>query len=345
MEQAQGPTPQVSVIIPVYKGADTMPLVLEALYKSTFRDFEAVVVNDCSPDNTLEVLDRLAPKYPHHLVDFSENLGVSKARNAGVRAARGEIIIFIDADCLVEPETLERCVAALGGDCTCVGGAYTKIPWDKDFFSTFQSLYIHHVETKVEVPDYVATHCMAIRKSVFEEFGGFVEDYFIGHAASVEDVEFSHRLVEAGHTLCSPNDILVKHMFRFNLKKSVTNAIKKSKYWTMYSLQNRDVMQDSGAASYELKINVFTQTLNLALVLAAAATGTWWLLLAAAVLYAINVAVSYKLLRLIKRERGWWFLTRSIAYYQLVYPYIVAYGSSAGVLKYVWEVKIRRRYA
>jgi len=337
--------PQVSVIIPIYNGAATITPVMDALYQSTFKDFEVVVIHDCSRDNTAAVLADLATRYPFRLFEFPENRGVSKARNSGAKEARGEILLFIDADCIVQPGTIGRCVEALRkGDSIQVGGAYTRTAWDADFFSNFQSLYIHHVETKTEHPDYIATHCMAILKKTYEEFGGFKEDYFIGHAASVEDVELSHRLISAGYQLTRPADIQVQHMFRFTFGKSVRNAIKKSKYWTMYSLYNKDVMKDSGAASYELKVNVGTQVINMGLVVAAILLRNWLPLLGVAFLYGINTAVSYNLLRLIKHEKGWWFLIRAMAYYQLVYPYIVAYGSSAGVLKYIWEVKLTRRY-
>jgi glycosyltransferase involved in cell wall biosynthesis len=338
--------PKVSVVIPVYNGAETIGPVLEALYNSTYKNFEVIVVNDCSTDNCAEVLRSYADRYPHRLVAFDENRGVSRARNTGAAKARGEVILFIDADCIVLPNTIERAVERLGrGDSICVGGAYTCDPWDTDFFSIFQSLYVHHVETKVEHPDYIATHCMAISKEVFDQYNGFIEDSFIGHEASVEDVEFSHRLIADGHQLTRPADIQVRHMFGYNFVKSVRNAIKKSKYWTMYSLVNRDVTKDSGAASYELKVNVGTQVLNLFLVIAALLTQIWWLLLPVAFLYGVNLAVSYRLLRLFKRERGWWFLIRAAAYYQLVYPFIVAYGSFMGTVKFLWEVKLLKRYS
>lgn len=338
--------PMVSVVIPLYNGADCITPVLEALYNSTFTDFEVVLVNDCSTDNSLEVIGRLADRFPFRLIDFKENRGVSKARNTGVREAGGEIILFIDADCIVLPDTIENSInELLGSDSICVGGAYTREPWDKDFYSNFQSLYIHHVETKVAHPDYIATHCLAIRKSTFDEFGGFIEDSFIGHQASVEDVEFCHRMLKAGHQLTRSPNIQVQHMFRFGFVRSVRNAIKKSKYWTMYSLKNRDVTKDSGAASYELKVNVLTQALNLVIITAAVITQKWWLLIPASFLYLLNVAASFKLLRLIRNEKGWWFLFRAMVYYQLVYPAVVAYGSAMGTLKFLWEVKIKRRYS
>lgn len=345
MNTADTSAPMVSVVIPVYNKAETIGPMLEAVYNSAYPNFEVVVVNDCSTDNCMEVLKGFTGTYPHRLVALKENMGVSVARNIGAQKAAGEIILFIDADCIIMPDTMARCVERLGAGGDCVGGAYTKDAWDKDFFSNFQSLYIHYVETKNEHPDYIATHCMAIRRDLFREFGGFVENSFIGHQASVEDVEFSHRLTRAGRRLLRPADILVRHMFGFSLARSIRNAVKKSKYWTMYSLKRRDVMKDSGAASHELKVNVTTQVLNLVLVVLALATRVWWLLLPVPLLYGVNVGASFRLFQLMRRERGWWFLLRALGYYQFVYPVAVAYGSFIGTLKYLWEVKILRRYA
>ena len=345
MNEINTSAPAVSVVIPVYNGEQTIRLALEAVYASKYKDFEVVVVDDGSEDGTAQELASMNGKHPFRLFTFDRNMGVSRARNTGAAEARGRMIIFIDADVLIQPDTIGLCVERLGrGDCICVGGAYTRDSWDQDFFSRFQSIYIHYVETKNQFPDYIATHCMAIKKDVFEGYGGFIEDSFIGHQASVEDVEFSHRMLHEGHCLARPAEIQVMHIFRFGLVRSIRNAVKKSKYWTMYSLQNRDVMKDSGAASWELKMNVATQTLNLALLLAALATQFWWLLLPVALLYALNVGVSFNLYRLMLKEHGLWFLTRGVLYFQFVYPFAVAYGSFVGTMKYLWEVKVRRRY-
>lgn len=337
--------PLVSLIIPLYNGARSIGLVLEAVGGSTYENLEVVVVDDGSTDDGAEIARQSGTGLALKMITFEKNLGVSRARNTGASEAKGDVLLFIDADCIVQADTVEKCVEELQkGDSACVGGVYTTMPWDDVFFSGFQSLYINYVESKNEHPDYIATHCMAIRKETFEEFGGFIEDSFIGHQASVEDVEFCHRLLRAGYKLTRRADIQVQHSFGFNFSKSVKNAIKKSKFWTMYSLKNRDVMKDSGAASHELKVNVFTQMLNLALLAAAAMTRIWWLLLAVPVLYLINIIANYHFLQLVKKERGAWYLVRVLAYYQLVYPFVVAYGSLVGTLKYIWEVKLLHRY-
>ena len=151
-------------------------------------------------------------------------------------------------------------------------------------------------------------------------------------------------MTAAGYQLARPADIHVQHIFRFSFGKSVRYAVKKSKYWTMYSLHNRDVMKDSGAASYELKVDVSLLVINVALVTLAAILRSWWPLVGVAFLLGINTAVSYSLLRLIKREQGWWFLLLAAGYFEFIYPFAVAFGSFLGILKYLWEVKLTHRY-
>ena len=346
MDNMTNPRPLVSVIIPLYNGARSIGPVLEAVHRSTYEHLEVIVIDDGSTDSGVEIIKELSSRCPYRLISFKENRGVSKARNAGAGGAKGDVLLFIDADCIVQADTIEKCVEELQRDeSVCVGGVYTRKPWDDVFFSAFQSLYINYVESKNEHPDYIATHCMSIWKKTFEDFGGFVEDSFIGHQASVEDVEFCHRLLRAGHQLTRKADIQVQHAFWFNFVGSVKNAVKKSKFWTMYSLKNRDVMKDSGAASLQLKVNVFTQMLGLALIAAAVVSRIWWLLIAVPGIYIINIIVNSRFLLLIKKERGFWFLARAVGYYHFVYPFVVAYGSLLGTIKYIWEVKILRRYA
>ncbi|QDU38819.1 Putative glycosyltransferase EpsH [Maioricimonas rarisocia] len=92
---------------------------LESLLASTFHDFEIVLVDDASTDETPAVLARFRdehPRVPITIVRNEENLGVCGARNAGIDAARGDLVFFTDSDCTVEPDWLERMVAAFDDD-------------------------------------------------------------------------------------------------------------------------------------------------------------------------------------------------------------------------------------
>lgn len=107
--------PLVSVIIPAYKAAQSIPATLDSVFAQTFRNFEIIVVNDGSPD-TLELETALEP-YRTRITYFrQENQGPAGARNTGIRAARGEFVALLDSDDLWEPEHLEAQLAVLQRD-------------------------------------------------------------------------------------------------------------------------------------------------------------------------------------------------------------------------------------
>jgi glycosyltransferase involved in cell wall biosynthesis len=98
-------SPVVSVIIPTYNCARYLPEAIDSVLAQTYRDFEIIVVDDGSTDNTQEVLARYGD---HMRVIRQSNQGSAAARNAGILPARGEFIAFLDADDLWLPHKLER---------------------------------------------------------------------------------------------------------------------------------------------------------------------------------------------------------------------------------------------
>src|SRR5438876_10325420 len=99
--------PQVSIVIPAYNVAPYMNETLATVFAQTFDDFEVIVVNDGSPDT--EEFERAIQPYRERIVYLQqENRGASAARNTGLRAARGELIAFLDADDLWLPNYLDE---------------------------------------------------------------------------------------------------------------------------------------------------------------------------------------------------------------------------------------------
>lgn len=107
--------PAVTVVIGVFNRAGPIVACLDSLLASTFRDFEVVLVEDASTDGSAEVLERYLrehPGEPLRLLINPRNRGASGARNVGMEAARGELVLFTDSDCVVEPSWLEELVVA-----------------------------------------------------------------------------------------------------------------------------------------------------------------------------------------------------------------------------------------
>ena len=91
-------TPLISVIIPVYNGEKTLKRALDSLFAQDYPNFEAIAINDGSKDGSLSILSGLKEQHKNLIVIDQPNGGVSKARNAGLDAAQGEYIAFLDAD-------------------------------------------------------------------------------------------------------------------------------------------------------------------------------------------------------------------------------------------------------
>jgi glycosyltransferase involved in cell wall biosynthesis len=319
-------TPFISVVIPNYNGEKTIGRCLEAAVASNYPNFEVVVVDDCSSDGSTSIIE----KYPCRLIRLSQHGGASKARNTGAQESTGEILFFIDGDCLLQPGTLAKAAAAYRkeGPGVIIGGTYTLLPYDQKFFSIFQSVYIHYSETKnTQTPDYVATHAMLIEKNLFHKNSGFKELFM----PILEDVEFSHRLKKKGTRLLMVPEIQVQHIFNFTLAKSLRNGIRKSKYWSIYSIKNRDLFSDSGTASQEFKFNVLSCFINILLVFLGILLKNGGVFLPVLLLFGSNCYLNRNLFRAFYRAKGPFFAIPSLLYYTLAYPFAVGLGVFSGI--------------
>ena len=100
--------PTVSVIIPVYNAQEGIKQCLDSLLNQSFTDFEIILLNDGSTDNSLEVIKKYAADNDFIRVIDKENEGVAKTRNKGIQLAKGKYIVFIDNDDFVDSDYLER---------------------------------------------------------------------------------------------------------------------------------------------------------------------------------------------------------------------------------------------
>ena len=106
-------SPQVTVIIPAYNYARYLPQAIGSVLRQTCPDFELVIVDDGSTDNTAEVVKPFLKADPRVRYTYQKNAGLSAARNTGIRNARTPFLAFLDADDEWEPAFLERCLAKM----------------------------------------------------------------------------------------------------------------------------------------------------------------------------------------------------------------------------------------
>ena len=94
---------KVSIVIPVYKAADTITRCVESLEKNTYENLQIILIEDCSGDQTINVCKKLASMYDNvQCIENDENHGVSYTRNHGLDYADGNYLMFVDSDDYVE---------------------------------------------------------------------------------------------------------------------------------------------------------------------------------------------------------------------------------------------------
>lgn len=104
--------PLVSVIMPVYNAQDYIRPAVESVLAQTYKNLEIICVNDCSKDNSLQVLGEIALEDSRvKVIDSPVNVGAGQARNLALEQAQGEYITFVDADDAIEPDLYERVIA------------------------------------------------------------------------------------------------------------------------------------------------------------------------------------------------------------------------------------------
>jgi len=109
-----GGPPRFTVVIPVYNVEEWIGECLASLIAQDFDDWEAVVIDDHGTDTSMEQVRQIARSEPRlHVVDHGENRGLGDARNTGVERARGDYLLFLDSDDVLEPGTLSAANAQL----------------------------------------------------------------------------------------------------------------------------------------------------------------------------------------------------------------------------------------
>jgi cellulose synthase/poly-beta-1,6-N-acetylglucosamine synthase-like glycosyltransferase len=198
--------PHVSVIVPVYNARSTIEECISSLLALAFprENFEILLVDNASTDETSEILARYSGNVR---VLYEGKRGAGAARNKGLFNARGEVVAFTDADCVVDKDWLEKIVSPLNEDAVgIVGGRIlSRRPCNKiDAFG--EQIHDHHMAINVYKPPYVTTANWSSRLTVLKEAGFFDESLLKG-----QDTDLAWRIVQSGYRLLFAPEAVVYH--------------------------------------------------------------------------------------------------------------------------------------
>lgn len=290
-EDGKPARPRLSVIVPAHGAQRTLGATIEALEASTLPRnlWELIVVDDSSPDQTTlvasaaDALVRLGVGQP---------FGPAYARNRGAEIARGDVLVFVDADVCVHPGTLAAFHDALASNpsVSAVTGSYDTTPGDGSALSRYRGLVQHftHLSRAGEVDTFWAA-CGAVRADAFMESGMFDEWRFT--RPQLEDVELGHRLRANGRRILLRPDIQATHLKHWTLGGMVLSDLRdRGAPWT------RVVHHE--ARAIDAQVHMASEGLALALtwccvaglVAAAWTPAGWWVALAALVVLMVRNA-------------------------------------------------------
>ncbi|MBO4716237.1 MAG: glycosyltransferase [Verrucomicrobia bacterium] len=208
------PSPKVSVIVATRNGGRTLASCLRSLERLEYPDYEVIVVNDGSTDDT----EQIAKGFPKvKLINHPRNQGLSVARNTGLKAAEGEIIVYTDDDCRVNEHWLNYlCDGLIHSDCVAVGGPNYQPPEDSAVARAVMAS--PGGPAAVLLTDQIAEHIpgcnMAFWKWALEEIGGF-DPIFM---KAGDDVDVCWRIQQKGWKIAWQPAAFVWHARRNTVK-------------------------------------------------------------------------------------------------------------------------------
>jgi glycosyltransferase involved in cell wall biosynthesis len=242
----------ISIIIPTYNAERTLDKCLKAIFSSNNKDFEVLVVDDGSKDNSI----RIANLYNCRILKTDKNRGASFARNLGAKNANGDILLFIDSDIVIKEDTLNLILDSLKRY-SAVFGIYTPKPGVDKILCLYQNYYAYRsMKDTKEITNMFYSYCAAIKKELFFKVGGFNESWT---RATFEDVEFGLRLAEKGIKIYLNKEIEVIHHVDYNIKKFIKNYFYKSLDLTKFMLEKKKIsLNNEGWTNYRNRISLIT---------------------------------------------------------------------------------------
>ena len=230
----------VSVVIPAKNAEKTIKKTLSSVFNQSYKNFEIVVVDDGSEDETGEILESFVKKKKIKLVKNKKSMGPAATRNLGVKNARGEIIFFTDSDCYAPKNWIETLLKEyktkkIGG----VGG-YLK-PSQDNFIAKLEILqnrFLLGIKNEKIVDGTKTpmgyTNNASYRRKVLEEVGGFDESF---PSPAGEDIDLKKRVFEKGYDVVYiPFPVIhldnynLDYLFKRIMAKGLNKSLPKDKF-------------------------------------------------------------------------------------------------------------------
>ena len=207
----------ISVIIPSYNSSQTLNECLTAVFNNKFENFEVIVVDDKSNDNSIEI----AKNFNCKIIELKENKGPAFARNTGANVASGDILLFTDSDVIIKNDALMNVNKLFENNKeTIFQGIYSHETNYKNISTQYQqSFYSYYTwSPNNNYTDQLTSCYFAIAREKFFECEGFNTKI---KRATAEDEEFGYKLVDKGYKIFISRELSAQHKINYTLLKFI----------------------------------------------------------------------------------------------------------------------------
>lgn len=330
------PPHSVSVIIPAYNAARTLPKTLAALAASSPAPREIIVVDDGSTDDTAHIAARDSVR----VESMPINVGSAAAKNCGASKASGDILFFTDSDIVPPPDAIGILQNAFAlHHCDGVIGLLDENIPAQNWASQFKNLWMNFTYARFQNAGRIGlfyTSVAAIRREWFEKLGGFDENY--RGASIAEDTEFGQRAWGAGANIILEPALRVIHLKAYTVTGILREDFKRARALTIMRLRKRGApFFTSVPLFYQLAVPTIYLTLLSIFIplLFQNGLGLALPLIGLAIFYTLNLG----LLNFLAQKRGLTFAIKSMLFLPLD-----VFVVGLGMLTAVFDFALGKRY-
>jgi GT2 family glycosyltransferase len=322
----------ITVVIPVRDDAASLHRCLAAIADSRADVRQRVVVDDNSSDESAAVAQAAGAV----VIRTGWPRGPAAARNLGAAAASGDLLVFLDADVCVQPDTLERIRDRFEKDpgLDALFGSYDADPPAPGVVSQYKNLLHHYVHQhgRTEAATFW-TGCGAIRSSIFRSLDGFDERYT---RPSIEDIELGYRLKAAGRRIALDPGIQVKHLKKWRLGSLLYSDIfNRALLWTRLIVRTGQLPNDLNLTVSQ-RITSLSVVAAVALCISGLVAKTPFLLVFPPLVLAI--VLNRHFFRFLAARRGWLFLAGALPLHLTYYFYgFITFMTGMVLFRGTWQ--------
>ena len=205
----------LSIVVPTYKSGATLGACLEAIRGSLDSHYELIVVDDGNPG---EDAYRTAKRYTNTVIRHSRNLGRSEAKNTGLKHSTGDILVFIDSDVVVKPDSISliKDYFQRHPDIDALFGSLSKLQPHDDFFSQYKNFYMYHILAALpEHVNFIYGSIHAVRRTALLRYNSDVK--------IADDTALGQSFFSQGKKIAFVRNLQVTHLKKYSLMTFIKN--------------------------------------------------------------------------------------------------------------------------